>query len=112
MWNIASLQASFCRRLSACNAYHPIFPGRCPGLTNDALSGRQARARGGAYCQVSYSRAGKLHCDYVRPDYEPVVRAEIETYRRYRELTRLWIDLELEISRLKQRRSAGETSSA
>ena len=73
---------------------------------------RQARARSDAYCQVSYSRAGKLHCDYVRPDYEPVVRAEIETYRRYRELTRLWIDLELEISRLKQRRSAGETSSA
>ena len=27
-------------------------------------------------------RAGKLHCDYVRPDYEPVVRAEIQTYRR------------------------------
>jgi len=69
---------------------------------------RQARSRGGTYCQVSYSRAGKLHCDYVRPDYEPVVRAEIETYRRYRELTRLWIDLELELSRLKQRRAAGE----
>jgi len=41
-----------------------------------------------------------------------VVRAEIETYRRYRELTRLWIDLELDLSRLKQRRSAGEKGSA
>ena len=60
----------------------------------------------------SYSRAGKLHCDTVRPDYETVVRAEIETYRRYRELTRLWIDLELELSRLKQRRAAGEKGSA
>ena len=29
---------------------------------------RQARSRGGSYCQVSYSRAGKLHCDTVRPD--------------------------------------------
>ena len=73
---------------------------------------RQARARGSAYCQVSYSRDGKLHCDTVRPDYETVVRAEIETYRRYRELTRLWIDLELELSRLKQRRAAGEKGSA
>ena len=48
----------------------------------------------------------------MRPDYETVVRAEIETYRRYRELTRLWIDLELELSRLKQRRAAGEKGSA
>jgi len=68
---------------------------------------RQARARGGGYFQVSYSRAGKLHCDYVRPDYEPVVRAEIQTYRRYRELTRLWGDLELELSRHRQRLAAG-----
>ena len=73
---------------------------------------RQARARGSSYCQVSYSRAGKLHCDHVRPDYAPVVRAEIETYRRYREFTRLWIDLELELSRLKQRRAAGGKGSA
>jgi hypothetical protein len=46
---------------------------------------KQARTRGSGYFQVSYSRAGSLHCDYVRPDYEPVVRAEIQTYRRYRE---------------------------
>jgi len=69
---------------------------------------RQARARGGGYFQVSYSRAGKLHCDYVRPDYEPVVRAEIQTYRRYRELARLWVDLELELSRHRQRLAAGQ----
>jgi len=69
---------------------------------------KQARTRGGGYFQVSYSRAGRLHCDYVRPDYEPVVRAEIKTYRRYRELTRLWVDLELELSRHRQRLAAGE----
>ena len=69
---------------------------------------KQARKRGGGYFQVSYSRAGRLHCDYVRPDYEPVVRAEIQTYRRYRELTRLWVDLELELSRHMQRLAAGE----
>jgi hypothetical protein len=67
----------------------------------------QARSRGSGYFQVSYSRAGKLHCDYVRPDYEPVIRAEIQTYRRYRDLTRLWVDLELELSRHRQRRAAG-----
>jgi hypothetical protein len=69
---------------------------------------KQARTRGGGHFQVSYSRAGKLHCDYVRPDYVLVVRAEIQTYRRYRELTRLWVDLELEISRHRQRLAAGE----
>jgi len=69
---------------------------------------RQARARGGGYFQVSYSRAGKLHCDYVRPGYELVVCAEIQTYRRHRELTRLWVDLELEPSRHRQRLAAGQ----
>jgi hypothetical protein len=37
-----------------------------------------------------------------------VVRAEIQTYRRYRERTRLWVDLELELSRHRQRLAAGE----
>ena len=69
---------------------------------------RQARTRGSGYFQVSYSRAGKPHSDYVRPDYEPVIRAEIQTYRRYRELTRQWVDLELELSRLRQRLAAGD----
>ncbi|MBN2451920.1 MAG: hypothetical protein JXR77_16150 [Lentisphaeria bacterium] len=50
---------------------------------------KQSRARGSGYFQITYSRTGKLHRDHVRPDYEPVVRTEIQTYRRYRELTRL-----------------------
>jgi hypothetical protein len=64
---------------------------------------KQARARGSGYFQITYALRGKMRCEYVRVDYEPVIRAEIETYRRYRQLLRQWIELELKLSRLKQK---------
>ena len=71
---------------------------------------RQPRARGGEYYQLSYSHRGKGHTEYVRSEYEPVIRKEIEAYRRFRELTRRWVDLALELAKLKQKKGA-ETSS-
>jgi hypothetical protein len=67
---------------------------------------KQARARGSGYFQITYALRGKMRCEYVRADYEPVIRAEIETYRRYRKLHRQWIELELKLSRLKQKAAA------
>lgn len=63
---------------------------------------RQPRARGGEYYQLSYSHRGKGRTEYVRAEYEPVIRKEIETYRRFRDLIRQWVDLALELARLKQ----------
>jgi hypothetical protein len=71
---------------------------------------RQPRTRGGEYYQLSYSHKGKGHTEYVRSEYEPVIRKEIESYRRFRELTRRWVELALELAKLKQKEAA-ETSS-
>ncbi len=71
---------------------------------------RQPRTRGGEYHQLSYSHKGKGHTEYVRPEYEPVIRKEIETYREFRELIRRWVELALELAKLKQKKAA-ETSS-
>ena len=63
---------------------------------------KQTRARGDRYFQITFSQKGKARCEYVRPDYEPTIREEVQTYRQLRELVRQWIDLELELSRIRQ----------
>jgi hypothetical protein len=61
----------------------------------------QKRARGGEYHQLSYSYLGKGHTRYVRPDEVPALERELENYRRFRELASQWLQLEIELSRLR-----------
>lgn len=61
---------------------------------------RQTRARGQQYCQLSFSHNGKGHTEYVRPEHERQVEREIRSYKKFRELLREWISLELELSKL------------
>jgi hypothetical protein len=68
---------------------------------------KQKRSRGGEYHQLSYSCGGKGHTRYVRPADVPEVMQELENYRRFRELTRRWVELEVELAKL--RRDGGES---
>jgi len=75
---------------------------------------QQKRSARGTYHQLSYSHAGKGHTKYVRPDDVVEVRREIDNYRRFRDLTRKWVELEIELATLKRdqrksnRRSTGK----
>ena len=60
----------------------------------------QKRIRGGEYQQLSYSYLGRGHTKYVRPEDVPALQREIENYRRFRELTKTWVQLEIELSAL------------
>jgi len=62
----------------------------------------QKRGRGGEYCQLSYSFAGKGHTLYVREGDVAQVREEVENYRVFRSLVNEWIALEIEYSRLRR----------
>jgi len=62
---------------------------------------QQQRSGVGIYHQLSYSHAGKGHTKYVRPEDVLEVRLEIENYRRFRGLTRKWVELEIELAKLK-----------
>ena len=59
----------------------------------------QKRTRGGEYQQLSYSYLGKGHTRYVRPQEVAALERELENYRRFRELTARWLQLEIELSR-------------
>lgn len=63
---------------------------------------QQKRSAGGTYHQLSYSHAGKGHTKYVRPKDVAEVVQEIENYRRFRVLTRKWVELEIELATLRR----------
>ncbi len=69
----------------------------------------QKRSRGGEYCQLSYSFAGKGHTLYVREGDVEQMREEVANYGKFRSLVNRWIELEIECSRL---RRSGEKSSS
>lgn len=63
---------------------------------------KQKRSRGGEYYQLSYIHGGKGHTNYVRPADVPEVMQELENYRRFRERTRRWIELEIESAKVRR----------
>jgi hypothetical protein len=54
----------------------------------------------GAYWQISYTRQMKSRTEYVREEWVPEVRRQIETHKRCRRLIDQWIDLDIERSKL------------
>ena len=65
----------------------------------------------GPYPQVSFTWRGKSTTQSVRADEVEEVRLQLENYHRLRELVDQWIDLALELSRLRlrERRQAAKT---
>jgi hypothetical protein len=64
---------------------------------------RNPKEHTGAYWQISYTRHMKSHTEYVRPEWEPDVRKQIATYKRFTSLVEQWIDLSIERSKLRMR---------
>lgn len=62
----------------------------------------QKRSRGEGYWQLSYSHAGKGHTRYVRPGELSHVRRELKNYQKFRELTGRWVELEIELAKLRR----------
>lgn len=54
----------------------------------------------GAYWQISYTRRMKSRTEYVREEWLEEIRRQIATHKRFKRLVDLWIDLEIERSRL------------
>ena len=61
----------------------------------------QSRSWGGQYCHLSYTHRGKGHTEYVRKNRRKAVERQIANYRKFRQLTREWVDLGIELCKLK-----------
>jgi hypothetical protein len=61
----------------------------------------QTRNWGGEYCQLSYTHRGKGHTEYVPQGRRKTVERQIANHRKFRKLMQEWIDLEIELCKLK-----------
>ena len=53
------------------------------------------------YTQLSYTFRKKGHTDYIRPEDLPRVKAEVEAYRKFKDLCERLVGLSIELSKLK-----------
>ena len=70
----------------------------------------QSRSWGGKYSQLSYTHRGKGHTEYVRSERLEQVQRQVANYRRFRELTKEWVDLAIEMCKLKAQAEDGSTT--
>ena len=61
----------------------------------------QPRKWGGEYYQLSYTHRGKGHTEYVPQARRKTVERQIANHRKFRKLMQEWIDLEIELCKLK-----------
>ena len=62
---------------------------------------RDPKLKKGSYFQLSYTAQMKSRTEYIHPDLVPQIHQELAEYRRYRELTQEWVELSIQLSRLK-----------
>jgi len=55
----------------------------------------------GPYYQLSYTRKGKSHTRFIRPEALPEVKQQIKNYARFRTLVEHWIDVATELGDLR-----------
>jgi hypothetical protein len=70
----------------------------------------QRRSWGGEYVQLSYTHRGKGHTEYVRSHKQGEVERQVAAYRRFRELTKEWVDLAIELCRLRLKEGDGSVT--
>ena len=61
----------------------------------------QTRKWGGEYGQLSYTHQGKGHTEYVPEKKRKEVKQQIANYKKFRKLTQEWIELGIELCKLK-----------
>ncbi len=68
----------------------------------------QSRSWGGQYVQLSYTHRGKGHTEYVRKGKREEVQRQVENYRRFRQLTSEWVDMAIELCKLRKDASSDD----
>lgn len=58
----------------------------------------------GPYVQLSYTWLGRSRSAFVRAPSRERVEAKVSAYKRFRDLTQRWVDLEIEREKLERKR--------
>ncbi len=85
------------KRIAAIQSQLAQLGPRRPGCLSRQY--RDPQRKKGPYYQLSYTAQMKSRTEYIHPDLVPQIEQELAEYRRYRELTREWVQLSIELSR-------------
>lgn len=66
----------------------------------------QTRSWGGEYCQLSYTHQGRGRTEYVPMKKRKEVERQIANYRKFRDLTKEWVELGIQLCKLRAQRDA------
>ena len=69
----------------------------------------QKRSGEGEYHQLSFTHAGKGHTIYVRPENLEEVSEAVSNHRKFRELTNLWLELEIAFAKCRREEVSGSS---
>jgi len=68
---------------------------------------KNPKAKEGPFWQLSYTYQMKSKTEYVRPAVLPQMEIEVKNFKRFKELTQLWVDLALQLSKEKVQEAKG-----
>lgn len=68
--------------------------------------------RHGPYYQLSWVHAGKSTTQFIRQPFLPQVKAQLATYKTFRRLTDEWVELALEVAKMKLQAAKEATKKA
>jgi hypothetical protein len=77
-------------------ALGPMRPG------NLGMQYRDRKEKLGGFWQISYTHKMRSRSEYVKPEHLEAVKQELANFAIFRKLTEQWIELGLELSRLKR----------
>jgi len=79
-----------------------------PGDMRPGSLSTQTRSWGGEYGQLSYTHQGKGRTEYVPKDKRKTVQNQLANYAKFRNLTQEWVNLGIELCKLRLRVEAKE----
>lgn len=68
---------------------------------------RNPNERKRPFYQISYTHKMKSRTEYLRKENLPAIRKETANFKRFKKLTEQWVDLALELSKLRTRQGQG-----
>ena len=92
---VRTLETRIARTKAAIAALGDMRPGHLSVQMKPSGRGRRP------YTQLSYTFQKKGHTDYIRPEDLPRVKAEVEAYRKFKDLCERLVGLSIELSKLK-----------
>lgn len=74
------------------------------GIMRPGSLSAQPRSRGRRYWQLSYTHNGRSCTEYVPEERKEEIEEQVAAYRRFRELSREWVELSIQHGKLKRQR--------